>query len=145
MPKYYSWLLGVIDQSGIVRDRSGMNRRQTGKFTGRILAPNERGFAKPGGPPLGLIFVDDAYLRFREEVVIKANGEVKILEYSYHYQRPNGYYFRYDKLKTPFTDPIKQIVEPQRHLQVSQPAPRFPTHATHLIEVLALLKHNFYS
>jgi hypothetical protein len=129
--KYYSWLLGIIDKSGIVSDRSTMTRRQTSKFSGRILAPDERGFAKPALSPTGLIFVDGAYLRFLEEIVI-VNREVQHLTYSYHYQRPDGYYFRYDKLSQPFEDPVERILEPQRHLQVAQPAPRFPTHSTNL-------------
>lgn len=143
--RYYSWLLGLIDKSGIVRDRSTVARRQTSKFAGRILAPEEDGFARPGTPPAGLIFLDGAYLRFLEEIVISPDGDVQRLVYSYHYQRPDGYYFRYDKLEHPIDDPVKRILEPQRHLQVAQPTPRFPTLSTNLAELLALIKHNFYA
>ena len=143
--EYYSWLLGVIDRSGIVRDRSGMAKRPTGKFTGHIFAPTERGFAKPGASPMGLIFVDGAYMRFRENVRIGRRGGVERLAYSYHYQRPDGYYFRYDLRERPFENPIKCIIEPQRHVQVAQPAPRLPTHSTNLTELMDIIKYNFYA
>ena len=42
-------------------------------------------------------------------------------------------------------DSVKRIVEPQRHLHVAQSAPRFPTHATNLAEVLDVIQWNFYS
>ena len=142
---YVSWLLGVIDSSGIVRDRSMVARVQHSRRAGLIMAPRESGFAKPGMAPIGLIFIDDSFLRFQEYVVIQNDGSVLRRFYTYHYQRPDGYYFRYDKLERPFDDPVKRILEPQRHLQVAQPAPRFPTHSTNLSEVLALIKHNFYT
>lgn len=142
---YVSWLLGIIDTAGIVRDRSMVARVQHSRHAGLVVAPKESGLAKPGTPPIGLVFIDDAFLRFQEYVIIQSDGSITRQFYTYHYQRPDGYYFRYDKLKQPFDDPTKQILEPQRHLQVAQPAPRFPTHSTNLTELLALIKHNFYT
>ncbi len=141
---YASWLLGVIDSSGIVRDRSAVARVQKGRMRGWIMAPADGGFAKPGAPAMGLIFLDGAFLRFQEHVVMNRDASISRLSYSYHYQRPDGYYFRYDKLEHPFADPAKHIIEPQRHLHVAQSAPRFPTHSTNLTEVLDLIKWNFY-
>lgn len=142
---YMSWLLGIIDTSGIVRDRSTVTRIQDSRQTGLVMAPRESGFAKPSVPPIGLVFIDDAFLRFQEYVAIQSDGSILRQYYTYHYQRPDGYYFRYDKLERPFNDPIQRILEPQRHLQVAQTAPRFPTHSTNLAELLTLIKHNFYA
>ncbi len=142
---YFSWLLGVIDTSGIVRDRVSLTRQRVKKLEGYVMSPHKGGFAKPGAPPSGLIFIDGAFLRFQEHVVIHRNGIVEHVSYTYHYQRPDGYYFRYDKREHPFDDPVKRILEPQQHIQVSHPAPRFPTHSTNLRELLTLIKYNFYA
>ncbi len=142
---YVSWLLGVIDISGIVHDRSTIARIQHSRRAGLVMAPRESGLAKPGMPPIGLIFIDDAFLRFQEYVIIQNEGSILRASYTYHYQRPDGYYFRYDKLKHPFANPVGRILEPQHHLHAAQPAPRLPTHSTNLAELLALIKHNFYA
>lgn len=142
---YFSWLLGIIDTSGMVRSRASLTRRWIGKMEGYVLAPAEGGFARVGMPPVGLIFVDGAFLRFKEHIVIQPDRTVEHISYSYHYQRPDGYCFRYDKLERPFDNPVKRILEPRQHLQVLHPAPRFPTHSTNLRELLALIKHNFYA
>jgi len=142
---YVSWLLGVIDTSNIVRDRSTVARVQHSRQEGLVFAPRESGFARPGASPIGLIFIDGSFLRFQEYVIIRADGMVLRPFYSYHYQRPDGYYFRYDKLRRPVDLPVKRILEPQRHVQVARPAPRFPTHSTHLAELLDLIKYNFYT
>ncbi|HEY86176.1 MAG TPA: hypothetical protein G4N96_13815 [Chloroflexi bacterium] len=118
---------------------------QHSRNEGLVFAPRESGFAKPGASPIGLIFIDGSSLRFQEYVIIQADGAVLRPLYSYHYQRPDGYYFRYDKLRRPFESPVKRIPEPQRHLQVTRPSPRFPTHSTHLAELLDLIKYNFYT
>ena len=81
---YASWLLGVIDKSGIVRDRSSVVRVQKGRRRGLIMAPAESGFAKPGAPAMGLIFLDGAFLRFQEYVVMKRDNSISRLHYSYH-------------------------------------------------------------
>jgi len=109
------------------------------------MAPADSGFAKAGAPAMGLIFLDGAFLRFQEYLVMKRDNSISRLHYSYHYQRLDGYYFRFDKLEQPFTDSVKRIVEPQRHLHVARSAPRFPTHATNLVELLDLIKYNFYT
>ena len=141
---YASWLLGVIDSSGIVRDRSAVARVQKGRRRGWIMAPTDSGFAKSSAPAMGLIFLDGAFLRFQEHVMINRDASISRLGYSYHYQRPDGYYFRFDKLEQPVAYPAKRLIEPQRHLHVAQSAPRFPTHSTNLAEVLVLIKWNFY-
>lgn len=142
--RYFSWLIGTIDKSGIVIDRSSLMKIVREKRGGVIRAPGDGGFAKEGVPPAGLIFVDGAFLRFEEEVVVARDGFITHVSYSYHYQRPDGYYFRYDKLKEPFDDPIKNIREPQLHLHVSSDAPRFNTHTTNLSQILDIIKYNFY-
>ncbi len=139
--EYRSWLLGQIDKSGIIRDRSNICFSQKNRDEGLVSAPRESGFAKPGGLPEGLIFIDGAFLRFQERIIIKKDGSIERVFYSYHYQRPDGYFFRYDKLPRPHDNPIK---EPQQHLHAVREEPRFPTHSTHLVELLDLIKYNFY-
>lgn len=143
--EYYRWALGVIDKSGIVQDRSSLYRQHVRRTEGVVRAPKAGGFAKSGASPAGLIFVDHAVLRFEERIVIERDGTILHVFYPYHYQRPNGWYFRYDKLESPFDDPAKAIIEPQCHLHVAQDVPRFKTHTTHLAEILDLIKHNFYT
>ena len=48
------------------------------------MAPAESGFAKPGAPAMGLIFLDGAFLRFQEYVVMKRDNSISRLHYSYH-------------------------------------------------------------
>ena len=143
--QYVSWVLGIIDSSGIVSDRSQFARIRSSRSAGILMAPARSGFARSGSEPIGLIFIDGAFLRFIEQVVIRDDGAVIREMYSYHYQRPDGYFFRYDKLIRPLDEPIQRVLEPQRHLHVGQSSPRFPTHSTNLEEVLGLIKHNFYS
>ncbi|GEM_PF-904712 len=146
---YKSWLLGQIDELGkgkiyklgIVRDRSALCFSQKNRDEGLVMAPREGGFAKPGTLPDGLIFVDGSFLRFRERIVIKKDGSIEWVFYNYHYQRPDDYFFRYDKLPQPHDNPIK---EPQQHLHAVREEPRFPTHSTNLVELLDLIKCNFY-
>ncbi|MBS1251020.1 MAG: hypothetical protein MAG451_00049 [Anaerolineales bacterium] len=143
--EYYRWALGVIDKSGIVQDRSSLHRQYVSRTEGIVRAPKAGGFAKPGASPAGLIFIDDAFLRFEERIVIERDGTIFHVFYTYHYQQPNGWYFRYDKLESPFKDLAKTVIEPQCHLHVAQNAPRFNTNATNLAEVLDLIKHNSYT
>lgn len=142
--EYFRWVLGVIDKSGIVQDRSSLFREHVKRTEGIVRAPKVGGFAKPGAPLAGLLFVDGAVLRFEERITIERDGTIRHVFYSYHYQRPSGWYFRYDKLESPFEGLTKAIIEPQCHLHVAQDAPRFNTHTTNLAEVLNLIKHNFY-
>lgn len=143
--EYYRWALGIIDKSGIIQDRSSLYREYVSRTEGIVRAPKTGGFVKPGAPSAGLIFTDGAVLRFEERVVIEGDGSVRHVFYTYHYQRSDGWYFRYDKLERPFDDLAKAIIEPPCHLHVAQDAPRFKTHATNLAEVLGLIKHNFYA
>ncbi len=142
--EYYRWVLSTIDRTGIVQDRSSLFREYVSRTEGIVRAPKTGGFAKPGDPAAGLIFADGAFLRFEERVIIERDGTVRHVFYTYHYQRPDGWYFRYDKLEKPFDDPLKAIIEPQCHLHVARDTPRFKTHTTNLAEVLALIKHNFH-
>ena len=121
---YVTWLLGVMDTSGIVKDRSQVSRLQLNRREGEVMAPKITGMAKSGVAPMGIIFEDDSFLRFIEKVRIELDGSVTLKSYSYHYQRPDGYYFRFDKLEQPFADSSKRIIEPQRHLHVAQLTPR---------------------
>ena len=136
---YFGWLVGLIDKTKMISDRSSLTCLPLGKHEGVVRAPKISGFFEPSMPP-GLVFRDGSYLRFKEEIRIE-NGSYVLLSYAYHYERPDGYYFRYEKLKEPHADPV---FEPQCHLHVCQDAPRFPTHSTCLAEVLGLIETNFF-
>jgi len=137
---YFGWLVGLIDKTGMISDRSSLTCLPLDKREGIVRAPKMTGFFEPGKPP-GLVFKDGSFLRFKEEVQVAKGGSYVLLSYAYHYDTPDGYYFRYEKLRKPHSDPV---FEPQRHLHVWQDAPRFPTHSTCLDEILTLIKVNFF-
>jgi len=76
---------------------------------------------------------------YLEEVRI-INSEPKLLRYSYHYERPNGYFFRYEREDT--IDPIRK---PEYHMHVVLNLPHFNAPPVDLEIVLKLLVANFYS
>jgi len=78
---------------------------------------NEGGAIRATDPSLR--FKDGAILRLQEEVRL-VNGEIKLLRYSYHYERPNGYFFRYEHEDT--TDLIRK---PAYHMHVVFDLPHF--------------------
>lgn len=138
--QYYGWLVGLIDKTEVMADRSCLTCLPLSRQEGVVRAPKITGFFVAGQPP-GLLLKDGSFLRFKEEVCLQDDGSFVLLSYAYHYERPGGYYFRYEKLKEPHPDPA---FEPQRHLHVLQDAPRFPTHSTSLEEVMAIIKANFF-
>jgi hypothetical protein len=75
-----------------------------------------------------------------QEEVRVVNGEVKLLRYSYHYERPNGYFFRYEHEDT--TDPIRK---PEYHIHVILDLPHFNAPPVNLEIILRLIVVNFYS
>jgi hypothetical protein len=81
------------------------------------IPPNEGGVIRAKNPDL--IFRDGARLKVYEEVRV-INNEVHRLNYSYHYERPNGYFFRYEREET--TDLIRK---PEYHMHVILNLPHF--------------------
>jgi len=81
-----------------------------------------------------------ALLNFKEYVKI-GEGAYELIEYSYHYQRLDGYFFRYDKVRSARA---AECNEPECHLHANIEDIRFPTHSTNLEEILETIQRNFY-
>ena len=126
---YFRHIFSIVDKSGLVVDRRALGR-SGGKTSGQIIAPKEAGHP---GIPNGLLFWDGAVLNFLEEVDILPDGGFNIIRYNYHYQRPDGYFFRYDKIPPEIAE---ECNEPECHLHANIEDIRFPTHSTNLEEIL---------
>lgn len=101
------------------------------------LSPQEGGVIRATAPPLR--FKDDAVLRVQEEVCV-AQGKAELLRYSYHYERPGGYFFRYEREET--TDTIRK---PEHHMHAVLNLPHFNAPPINLEIMLALINANFYA
>lgn len=101
------------------------------------ISPNEGGVIRAKNPDL--IFRDGAKLKLYEEFCV-VNNEIQRLYYSYHYERANGYFFRYEREET--ADPIRK---PEYHLHVVLNLPHFNAPPVDLEIVLKLIVANFYS
>ena len=66
--------------------------------------------------------------------------EIQRQSYSYHYERPNGYFFRYEREKTEDT-----IRKPEYHLHVVLDLPHFNAPPVDIEIALKLIAANFYS
>ncbi|MDZ7291538.1 MAG: DUF6516 family protein [candidate division KSB1 bacterium] len=100
--------------------------------------PQDEGGIIRGRDP-DLVFRDGAKLAFYEKVQV-VNNEIHVLNYSYHYERPNGYFFRYEREDT--TDPIRK---PEYHMHVILDLPHFVAPPVNLEIILKLITNNFYS
>ncbi len=101
------------------------------------ISPNEGGIISARDQNL-LLFRDGATLKIYEEVRI-VNNEIHRLKYSYHYQRPNGYFFRYEREET--DDPIRK---PEYHMHAVLNLPHFNAPSVNLEIILQLMVANFY-
>jgi len=101
------------------------------------ISPNDGGVIRAKNPDL--IFRDGARLKVYEEVRV-VNNEIQCLYYSYHYERPNGYFFRYEREET--IDPIRK---PAYHMHVILDLPHFNAPPVNLETILQLIAANFYS
>jgi len=61
--------------------------------------------------------------------------------YSYHYERPGGYYFRFEREQ----HDGDQIYKPEHHLHICWRLPHFPAPPVTLPETLDFIRTNFYS
>lgn len=76
-----------------------------------IISCGKKGIIKPHTPPTGVVFKDGSFLRIYEKWSVETNS---LLEYSYHYQIPNGLSIRYDM------DPAEEAPDhPKYHIQTS--------------------------
>jgi len=105
--------------------------------------PPENIDAQEGGMILarnpGLLFRDDARLKLYEKIQIVDN-DVQLLEYSYHYERPGGYFFRYER--EPTTDSVRK---PEYHCHVILNLPHFIAPPVSLKTILEIIAANFYA
>lgn len=105
--------------------------------TAKGIPPHEGGVIVAIDPRLN--FRDGATLSVLEEVRI-INSEPQLLRYSYHYERPNGYFFRYEREDT--IDPIRK---PEYHMHVILNLPHFNAPPVDLEIILKIIVANFYS
>lgn len=114
-----------------------------GVLTGHIPLVIEDDKGRQGGKistkPPGLQFRDGSHLVVRETVRSVGNSLV-CEKYNYHYERPNGYFFRYDREET--ADPIRK---PEFHLHVITNLPHYPAAPMTLERVLEVIEVNFFS
>jgi hypothetical protein len=92
-------------------------------------------------PGRGLLFNDDAYLRVEEFFVLDGQGNVSCEQYTYHYERPGGYYFRFEREQ----HDNDKLYKPEYHLHVLWRLPHFPSAPIALVETLNFIRVNFYS
>jgi len=86
-----------------------------------------------------LIFRDGAGLAIYEKTVV-VDDKIDRLLYSYHYERPGGYFFRYEREET--TDPIRK---PEYHMHAVLNLPHFNAPPVNLEIMLQFIVANFYS
>ncbi len=101
------------------------------------ISANDGGVVSARDPALA--FRDGARLKLYEEIRV-VNKEIHLLYYSYHYERPNGYFFRYERENT--ADPIRK---PEYHMHVILDLPHFNAPPVDLEIILQLIVANFYS
>jgi hypothetical protein len=100
------------------------------------IPAEEGGVVRAKDPSLK--FKDGAILLVQEEVRVVKN-EIELLRYSYHYERPNGYFFRYEREST--TDPLRK---PEYHMHVILDLPHFVAPPVNLEIILKMIAVNFY-
>jgi len=107
------------------------------------FAPEEEIPAKEGGRVFArnpdLVFRDGANLKLYEKVQV-VNNEIHRLKYSYHYERLNGYFFRYEREET--SDLVRK---PEYHMHVVINLPHFNAPPVDLEIIFKLIVANFYS
>lgn len=93
-------------------------------------------FVKPADKPRGIVFDDGSFLVLYEKW---STSEDKLLTYKYHYQRPNGWFVRYDM------EGEKREGHPRYHLQMSVLGEnvRLPTGEVHCEDVLEMIVEQF--
>lgn len=122
----------------IAEVRDGILTRQPRPIEIQINQGNQNGTLFSNNP--GLIFKDDAFLRVEEGFSVDGKGRIHTERYTYHYERPSGYYFRYEYEQHDGDHHYK----PEYHLHVAWRLPHFPAAAMTLESILQLIRVNFY-
>jgi len=150
--EYFRYIVGICDKAGIFLSRSTLNkllRTSTPTFQiGEVSAPQSGGFPDESAQAFdernGLILLDGSFLRFFEKVQVSRRNGVKILAYSYHYQRTGeNFFFRFDFEEEPTVEPIRK---PQYHLHTSAKSEiHYPSAPVELAFIVDFIKVNFFS
>ncbi len=119
--------------------REGILRRQALPLEIRVHSDNRSGYLVTPSP--GLVYNDGAILRVEEVFVVDARGGVRRDRYAYHYERPGGYYFRFERER----DSEDPVYKPEYHLHVLWRLPHFPSAPMTLEETLNFIRFNFYN
>jgi len=131
---YVAYVRGLL--IGLVRE--GLLRRQVFPLEVHIFPDNRRGYFFTRDP--GLVYNDGAVLQIREAFVVQPKGAVHRERYAYHYERPGGYYFRFEREQ----DEQNRVYKPEYHLHVLWRLPHFPAAPVTLEEALDFIRVNFY-
>lgn len=102
-----------------------------------IIVAGKSQIVKPGDPPSGIVFLDESFLVVYERW---STGTDSLLRYKYHYQRPGGWFVRYDMHET------EQLEgHPKHHLQASVLGVyvRLPTGEVACEDVLQMIVEQF--
>jgi len=120
---YLQYVRSVVIQAGFISQAYAIQLNIETSVRGIIKADQ------------GILFPNGGRLRFLERVEVEA-GEIRKIEYSYAYQQPDGFYFRYDK----DPDRASRPAHPLAHLHARAENPRFPTHETALDELIPFIQ-----
>ncbi len=103
-----------------------------------IVTAGERVIVKPGDAPTGIVFRDGSFLVVYEKWSKEPD---ELLSYRYHYQRPDGWFVRYDMHETELPG------HPKHHLQASALGEdiRLPTGEVKCEDVLETIVEQFVS
>lgn len=95
-----------------------------------------RGIVRQSDKPRGIVFTDDSFLTLYEKWSI---DEDTLLRYSYHYQRPDGWFMHYDM------EEEERTGHPRHHLQASVLGTdvRLPTGEVRCEEILKVIAEQF--
>ncbi len=118
--------------------REGLLQRQTLPLQIEIQPDNQRGNLFTWEP--GLLYSDGAVLRIEEAFHVDAGGHVHRERYTYHYERSDGYYFRFEREQ----HDGDLIYKPEYHLHVLWRLPHFPAPPVTLEDALNVIQTNFY-
>lgn len=121
---YFLHLRRIVSQNGLTQQAYALSLVSIAPNRADILIDRQK-----------FVFPNGATLHGYENVII-ADGSIKRLGYSYHYQQPDGFYFRYDKDPDRARLPAHSLT----HLHARDDKPRFPTHETGIDELIPFIQ-----
>lgn len=119
--------------------REGVLARQSRPISIHVDSSNARGLILADRP--GLIYQDGAFLRVDEAFHVDGDGKLQRSHYAYHYERPGGYYLRFEREQ----HDGDQLYKPEYHVHVCWRLPHIPALPITLAETLEFVHVNFYN